>query len=396
MIGENDYLYYKKIAGSLSFPAAFVDMDLLDQNIASIRRASDPLPVRLATKSIRCRYLLNYIKEKLGTVAGLMTYHGEEALWLMEHFEEHLLVGYPVVDVGILEKAGSMIQTGKNISLMVDDKMHLDMLEALGRRLEATYSICLDIDLSLDFGPLHFGVWRSPVNDLDRLDVFLSHLSRARHLRLDGLMGYEAQIAGLGDRGQGIKSFLIRLLKRMAIPKIQRWRSAAVSHIRKSGHKPVFVNGGGTGSLVSTKAEEVVTEVTAGSGFFSPHLFDHYEDFRYYPAAFYASQIVRKPKPGIFTCHGGGYLASGGIDPLRAPIVHFPRGARLDINEGAGEVQTPVFYKGSTPLGIGDPIFFRHSKAGELCEHFNELHLIRNGVIERTVKTYRGESKHFL
>ena len=46
-------------------------------------------------------------------------------------------------------------------------------------------------------------------------------------------------------------------------------------------------------------------------------------------------------------------------------------------------------------LRLGERVWFRHAKAGEYCERFNELHLIRRGEVVETVPTYRGEGKNF-
>jgi D-serine deaminase-like pyridoxal phosphate-dependent protein len=218
------------------------------------------------------------------------------------------------------------------------------------------------------------------------------------HISLEGLMGYEAQIAGVVDQAQNqwLMNQVIRLLKNISIPKIASRRKAAVDLITEMGFDLKFVNGGGTGSLESTRNEMTVTEVTVGSGFYNSHLFDNYQKFRHQPAAGFACAINRNPANDIYTCSGGGYVASGAAEPLKLPIPYLPEGASLMKNEGAGEVQTPVRYQGPQQLEIGDPIFFRHSKAGELCERFNELHLIRDGKIEQIVPTYRGEGLCFL
>ena len=74
----------------------------------------------------------------------------------------------------------------------------------------------------------------------------------------------------------------------------------------------------------------------------------------------------------------------------RVPDVVVP------VLEGAGEVQTPVRYAGPAALRLGDPIFMRHSKAGELCERFNELALVADGKIAGAAPTYRGQGMAFL
>ena len=59
-------------------------------------------------------------------------------------------------------------------------------------------------------------------------------------------------------------------------------------------------------------------------------------------------------------------------------------------------MQTPICYTGGAALSLGDPIFMRHSKAGELCERFNTLLLVSDGAVVGEAPTYRGEGQAFL
>ncbi len=96
------------------------------------------------------------------------------------------------------------------------------------------------------------------------------------------------------------------------------------------------------------------------------------------------------------TALGGGYLASGSGDAVRLPTPWLPPGLELDPEEGAGEVQTPLIGAAADALAIGDRAYFRHTKAGELCERFASLLLVEDGEIVDEVPTYRGEGKTFL
>jgi D-serine deaminase-like pyridoxal phosphate-dependent protein len=196
--------------------------------------------------------------------------------------------------------------------------------------------------------------------------------------------------------GQLAKNALVRRLKQRSADEDAERRAAIVELVKSYGIMLRFVNGGGTGSMVTTRADSAVTEITVGSAFYAPALFDHYRDFRYQPAAAYAIEIVRRPRRDIYTCLGGGYIASGATGPEKQPVPYLPRGAKLLPLEGAGEVQTPVRYKGPVSLALGDPIFLRHSKAGELCERFEKLLLVSNGAIVDEVPTYRGGGQCFL
>jgi D-serine deaminase-like pyridoxal phosphate-dependent protein len=157
-----------------------------------------------------------------------------------------------------------------------------------------------------------------------------------------------------------------------------------------------FVNGGGTGSIDSTAAEPVVTELTAGSGLYGPGLFDHYRAFRPRPAAFFCLPVVRRPDQRVATLLGGGYPASGPAGRDRLPKPYLPPGLRLTALEGAGEVQTPLAGGAARSLRPGDRVYLRHAKAGELCERFGSLLLLEGDRVVDEVPTYRGEGHAFL
>jgi D-serine deaminase-like pyridoxal phosphate-dependent protein len=218
-------------------------------------------------------------------------------------------------------------------------------------------------------------------------------------VKIDALMGYEGHIAGVSDAvpGQRLKNWFMRVVKNASVQELTYRRQAVVNALQDAGVKLEIVNGGGSGSLMSTLADESVTEVTVGSGFYAPGLFHHFAEVQYQPAAFFALQVVRKPAPSMIACQGGGYIASGPIEDSKAPIPVMPVGLQFLPLEGAGEVSTPlVLPQDSPPLHLGDPIVFQHAKAGELCEHFDKLYLLKDGKIVDQVPTYRGEGRNFL
>jgi D-serine deaminase-like pyridoxal phosphate-dependent protein len=166
--------------------------------------------------------------------------------------------------------------------------------------------------------------------------------------------------------------------------------------LAERGETLEFVNGGGTGSLARTAAGGAVDELTAGSGFYAPALFDNYRSLDLEPAAFFCLSVTRRPIGGVATLLGGGYIASGvpGVDRLPEPFL--PGGLRFDRQEGAGEVQTPLLGAAAYSLRIGDRVYLRHAKAGELCERFDALYLIEGDRVVDEVPTYRGEGLTFL
>ncbi len=281
---------------------------------------------------------------------------------------------------------------------MVDDAAQLARLEAQPRPAGMRWRLAIDLDMSSSFPGLYFGVQRSPVRGPDAM-VALAKAIAAQGELFDfiGVMGYEAQIAGLQDDvpGAGLKNRVVRWLKRRSLREILKRRQDCVAALKAAGLAPRLVNGGGTGSVAETAGDASVTEIAAGSGLYCPGLFDHFSKFKLAPALFFALPVVRRPAPGIATCSGGGYIASGPTGPERAPIPTLPTGLKLLPLEGAGEVQTPLALPAGLDLPIGAPVFFRHAKAGELAERFERFLLLRGGRIIGEAKTYRGEGQCF-
>ncbi len=378
-------------------PFAFVDMDLFNKNIQDIIKRASGKKIRIASKSIRCVELIKKILSSNSIFRGVMCYHPLEAVYLSENGLDNLLIAYPFYNEQQIVAVCNEIKKGKLIIAMLDLPVHAEQLNHIAEKENCVLPICMDIDMSSDFGSLHFGVRRSKISTTEQALKLVHQIKKLKNLRLTGVMGYEAQIAGVGDlTGNFVKSFIIIILKKRSIKEIIARRANIVNTIHAQGYQLEFVNGGGTGSMESTLKESCITEIAVGSGFYAPTLFDNYSNFQHQPATAYAIEITRHPKEDIYTCFGGGYIASGAIEKSKLPKPYLPEGAKLIDTEGAGEVQTPIVYKGTEKLIVGDPIFMRHAKAGELCERFNSLYLVSDGKIVGQTKTYRGDGKCFV
>ncbi len=399
---NSDLTDYRQALNEAALPLAYVDLNKLDENIVALLVLAKDKSVRIASKSIRSVPMLHYLLTNTDKLQGVMCFHPNEAAFLAEHGLDDLLVAYPSMQKAAIASLVPWVKKGRRIVLMVDALEHVLLLDEIAQASGMCFSVCMDIDVSLSLPGLHFGVHRSPINSVENALSLYQHIKHKNGVHLIGVMGYEAQIAGLGDRvpGQYCKSVAVRWLKRVSIPKVAKRRQEVVTALTQAGAQLDFVNGGGTGSLLSTSQDPSVTEMTIGSGFFCPHLFDYYDHLSLSPAAGFALEVVRQPQSSRVTCAGGGYVASGAADKLRLPVPHLPKGLSLDANEGAGEVQTPLCYQADVSkkiaLSLGDSVFFRHGKAGEISERFTTLYGIRNGAIEQHFQTYRGAGMCFL
>jgi D-serine deaminase-like pyridoxal phosphate-dependent protein len=393
----------ERATGQLEPPFAVVDLDALGRNAADMERRASGKPIRLASKSVRCRALQGRVLERPG-FSGTLAFTLPEALWLAEAGAEDVLVAYPTVDRGALRGLAqlSIDRPNARVTLMVDCAEQLDLIEAASDGASRV-RLCIDLDASLWLfgGRVRIGVKRSPVHTpADAAELARTIVERER-FELVGMMVYDAQVAGLGDAppGRRARGAAIRALKTRSIRELAPRRAAAVRAVEEvlggRSERLRLVNGGGTGSLHLGHASEV-SELSAGSGLYGPTLFDAYRAFRPEPAMLFALPVVRRPAAAVATVLGGGYLASGPGDAARLPSPHLPAGLRLDREEGAGEVQTPLIGSAAATLRVGDRVWFRHAKAGELCERFDRLHLIEGERVVDEVPTYRGEGRCFL
>jgi D-serine deaminase-like pyridoxal phosphate-dependent protein len=381
---------YDEATAHLDPPLAVVDLVAFRANAADLVRRAGGLPIRVASKSVRCRALLD-VAISLDGFRGVLAFTLPEALWLAEHGVGDIVVAYPTADRAALQRLAGNDRSVEAITVMVDSPAHLDLIdEALGPERAGEIRACIDVDASWEPAGLHVGARRSPVHGRDQAAALAGVISARPGFRLVGLMSYEAQIAGLGNNNPAVW-----WMQRRSAAELARRRRAVVDAVRSVAPLQ-FVNGGGTGSLETSVAEGTLTEVAAGSGLYGPTLFDAYRPFRPQPAALFALPVVRRPSSRVATVLGGGYVASGPSGRGRLPQPYLPPGLRLGRTEGAGEVQTPVFGPGAADLRLGDRVWFRPAKSGELCERFDRLHLIEGERVTDTVPTYRGEGQTFL
>jgi D-serine deaminase-like pyridoxal phosphate-dependent protein len=378
----------------LCTPAYVVDLDAFDANAADLVRRAGGKPVRVASKSLRIPAL---VSRALGTdgFAGVLGYTLREALWLVEEgITDDVVLGYPTTDRAALARLCDDEDAARAITLMVDDPAQLDLVDAVREQLSdggAMVRVALDVDAGLQLPGARLGPRRSPLKDVQAVTDLARRVLDRPGFDLVGVMTYEGQVAGVPDDvpGQRARSTLVRGVKNVSVRQL-RMRRAAVAAALRDLTELEFWNAGGSGSLETSAADPVVTEVTGGSGLLVPALFDHYRSFAPRPAAFFGLPVVRKPAEDCVTVAGGGLVASGPAGPDRLPVPWAPPGLSLTGLEGAGEVQTPLVGREAERLRVGDLVWFRHAKSGEVAEHVRRALLVCGDRVVDRVPTYRG------
>ncbi|MGP3954623.1 amino acid deaminase/aldolase [Nonomuraea sp. 3N208] len=396
----DDRQRYDRATAALEPPLAILDLAAMRANAEDLVRRAGGKPIRVASKSVRSRAVLERVLAMDG-FRGIMAFTLPEALWLAGHGFTDILVAYPTADRHALATLAGDRRAARHITVTIDSAAHLDFIEAAvaGARSRTEIRVCIDLDAGyVAFaGKFRAGALRSPIREPEQAADLAATVAKRPGFRLTGLLAYEAQIAGVGDAParNAFYARAIRLMQAQSARELVMRRGRIVNAVRQLADLE-FVNGGGTGSVERTVREKAITEVAAGSGLFHPRLFDFYRRFTGHPAALFALPVVRRPGPDTVTVLGGGYVASGAAGPSRLPQPYLPAGLRYVPDEGAGEVQTPLLGQAAQDLRIGDRVWFRHAKAGELCERFDTLHLVDGDTLVESAPTYRGEGRTFL
>jgi D-serine deaminase-like pyridoxal phosphate-dependent protein len=376
----------------LDTPFGVISAEALAANTFDMLDRAAGTPIRVASKSVRVRAVLDAVLAVPG-YSGVLAYTLPEGLWLAEQGIQDVVVGYPSVDRAALARLAIDETLASRVTVMIDDVAQLDLIDSVvAPAKRKSIRVSLELDASYRSPVLgHLGVRRSPVHTPEQARALAEAIVSRPGFTLVGMMAYEAQIAGLVNKGKP----LIQAMQRASSRELAERRGKAVAAVRAVADLE-FVNGGGTGSLEVTHADTSVTEIAAGSGLFGPHLFDGYWQFTPAPAAAFALSVVRRPTPEIATLLGGGWIGSGPPAVDRLPRIAWPEGLRMLPREAAGEVQTPINGPGARDLAIGDRVWLRHTKAGELSEHLNAFAVVQDGAIVAELPTYRGEGKSFL
>lgn len=374
--------------GDISAPCAVVDVEAFDYNAAQMINRSAGLPIRVASKSLRSTDALRRALSHDG-FKGILAYSLPEALNLVDEGFTDIVVAYPSIDGAAIRKLGSAEKYRSHITLMVDCVQHLEVITKYAGT-ENVVRVAIDLDCTLRVKKIVIGSRRSPVRTPDDVRALAREIASRKNLALVGMMAYEGQVASVADGNTGILTPVKRLVRNRSMDQLGPRRKECIAAAREFADLE-FVNGGGTGSLDESAAEGTLTELTAGSGFYTPTLFDHFTRINHKASAFFVCQVVRIPCEGWVTVNSGGWIASGPPGQDRVPQPVWPAGLNYSSAEGAGEVQTPFHGDETKGLSIGDTVWFRHAKAGEMTEHVDRMVAISADGSVNMWDTYRGK-----
>lgn len=377
-------------AGTSVAPLGAVDVDAFESNARAMVARAGGLPIRVASKSLCSVEALRYTLSFDG-FQGILAFSIPEVIALVGEGFTDIVVAYPSVNRPALAQLAADEKLRATITVMVDETAHLDLLDSLGA---GPVRVAIDLDCTLrlpteKLGALVLGPRRSPLRTPEQVAAFARDIVGRPNLKLVGMMAYEGQVASVAGGETGPVGAVKRWIRTRSLNDLAPRRAACIAAAREVADLE-FVNGG-TGSLHESAAEGTLTELAAGSGLYTPAIFDRFTALEHRAAAFFVCQVSRIPAPGWATVNSGGWIASGPPAADRVPVPVLPVGLKYSAAEGAGEVQTPLHGRAVKNVNVGDLVWFRHAKAGEMTENVDSLLAVRHDGTVEEWSTYRGK-----
>lgn len=362
----------------------------MESNARAVVARAGGLPIRVASKSLCSVEALRYTLSFDG-FQGILAFSIPEVIALVGEGFTDIVVAYPSVNRPALAQLAADEKLRATITVMVDETAHLDLLDSLGA---GPVRVAIDLDCTLrlpteKLGALVLGPRRSPLRTPEQVAAFARDIVGRPNLKLVGMMAYEGQVASVADGETGPVGAVKRWIRTRSLNDLAPRRAACIAAAREVADLE-FVNGG-TGSLHESAAEGTLTELAAGSGLYTPAIFDRFTALEHRAAAFFVCQVSRIPAPGWATVNSGGWIASGPPAADRVPVPVLPVGLKYSATEGAGEVQTPLHGCAVKNVNVGDLVWFRHAKAGEMTENVDSLLAVRHDGTVEEWSTYRGK-----
>ena len=142
---------YEEIFKDVQAPFAFLDLDAVWSNAADMLRRAQGKPIRIASKSVRCRPVLERLLDLDRGFQGVLSFTLPETLWLWERGLRDLVLAYPTADRPSLTRLARLTAEHPDEApvLMVDSVEHLDLIEESASSFVAPIRVAIDIDVSL-------------------------------------------------------------------------------------------------------------------------------------------------------------------------------------------------------------------------------------------------------
>jgi D-serine deaminase-like pyridoxal phosphate-dependent protein len=358
----------------LATPAAVVDLDILERNIARLADAlkGKPVALRPHAKSHKCARLAR-LQIQAGA-AGVCCAKPGEAEALAETRIDSILLTTPAIGCDTAARVVRLVSATREFAAVVDHPMGVEQLGSAAQQASLVLPVMIDVDV---------GQGRTGVVGPEAALGLAQAIAQQPFLRLRGVQGYGGtwqHVAG-ADTRRGMVEKGLRLL------------SAAISALREHGFAVGIASGGGTGTLQADLEIGVLNEIQPGSYLFMDR---QYHDAlgddgpRFETSLFVQARVISANQAGYVTLDAGlkAFSTEGPAPKAASPgfedaVFHFS-------GDEFGRLTRPA----RTEVSLGDRIEFEVPHCDPTVDRYDVLHLVRGDTVMEIVPVEgRGRSQ---
>jgi D-serine deaminase-like pyridoxal phosphate-dependent protein len=238
----------------LDTPALLVDLDALDQNIATMAAFCRTAHVNWRPHSKGQKVPALAHKAMRAGAIGITCAKLSEAEVMVAAGVRSVLIANQVVGIGKIRRLAGLVSQAELI-VAVDSLENAEELSAEMREWGRVLGVVVELDI---------GAHRTGVEPLDPAVLLARKVSELPGLRFRGLMGWESHCCAIADRAE----------KQRACEEAASLLVKSAALCRSAGLDVEIVSCGGTGTFQYTARVAGVTEIQAGGGVFGDVLYE--------------------------------------------------------------------------------------------------------------------------
>jgi D-serine deaminase-like pyridoxal phosphate-dependent protein len=340
-------------------PALLVDLDILDQNIATMKRVivdQAGIKWRPHTKAIKTPAIAHKLLE--AGAHGVTCAKLSEAEVMAHAGIRDILIANQVVGAAKLARLAGLCHHADPI-VAVDCEAHVKEADLAAQAAGTRVRVVVEVNIAMN---------RAGVQPGEPAVVLAKEVASRSGLRFVGLMAWEGgRIAEIRDPD----------IKRARIVEAVGHLTASADRCRAAGLPVDIVSCGGTGTYWITAALAGVTEIQAGGGIFCDA---HYRNDYGVPHEYALSiltTVVSRPTPTRIICDAGWKTMA------QQPALPIPRaiGETAAVTLSAEHTTIELTAPRSTPQ-VGDPVEFIAGSSDATVFLHDHLYGVRRGVVE--------------
>ena len=363
---------YKNI--TLNTPSLLIDKSVLLKNIKTMSdyTIKNKINLRPHAKS-----------HKISEIAKMQIKHGAIGICVATLYEaevmsknniENILITTPITNLNSENKLCKLIQSSKNIMLIIDSIYGLKFLEKIAIKIKKKINILVDCDI---MGVGTNNIRRTGAKSIKEIVNLASLININEHLNYMGITAYAGDVQHINYYNERKIETTIR----------HNYLNKIINKLKKENLSPQIISGGGTGSYDIDTKSKLFTELQTGSYIFNDVEYDNVNTYKsntnpFKSGLFIASSIISIIDDYNYIVDAGLKAFSTDSKYLPKPMGSLPKNSKYTfMGDEHGKITLPR--ESNKKLNYGEIIIIQPSHCDPTVNLYDKCYLIEKDKISK-------------